>query len=68
MIVVIDIHCDNAAFEGNFRGHELNRILKKLGTQLWDIEPIFSERFIPLVDSNGNRCGTCAITQDSQTT
>jgi hypothetical protein len=66
MIVVIDIHCDNAAFEGNFRGHELNRILKKLGTQL--ISANFDERLFPLVDSNGNRCGTCAITQDSQTT
>lgn len=56
MTFVLQINCDNAAFEGDARNAEVAYLLRKTATQIIhrDDEGI-------LMDSNGNRVGSWAF-------
>ncbi len=59
MKIVIEINCDNAAFEDDFEG-EVERILKQVNPNLVFHRPIV------LYDVNGNSVGSATMTDDEE--
>lgn len=55
-MVKINIHTDNAAFEGEFYSMEVSMILSQLAERIRDFG-LNDNGSIPLRDSNGNRVG-----------
>ena len=60
MKVIIEIHCDNAAFEDNMVD-EVQRILRSAGEKFADLVEDDEPNERPLRDSNGNRVGTIDV-------